>query len=204
MLWLGVAAGAAALFIFVRFGADKGNGVVIATLAAGAGWLLRQAIEEGQTLRTICQSYAGMIEIQYTSLMQTLSDDELKRFLDLASRIANGDEAESVGSRWPDPYAQLPDLKEDLHVLAPDTVRVLEKWRDRGAVLLGVYDLLGTKTLSRISRRRLEAYFAWVRQYRDEYRDLCYTALVRIRMDSGIHTNAERLRRDGARYNTEL
>jgi hypothetical protein len=204
MLWLGVAAGAAALVIFVRFGADKGNGVVIATLAAGAGWLLRQAIDEWRTRHTICNAYAGMIEIQYRSLMEALSDAELQRFLDLAPGIALGYEAESFGVQTPNAFAQLPDLNANLHVLSPETVRVLQKWRDRSPVLLGVYELIGTKRLSAISRPRLEAYFNWVRQYRDEYRDLCYMALVRIRMDSGMATAADRLRGDGARENQEL
>ncbi len=204
MLRLGVAALALAGVIFLRSGADKGNGVVIATLLAGAGWLLRQGIEEVRTQRTICQAYAGMIEVQYRSMMEALSNEELDRFLDLAPRIARGDEAESLGSQTPDPLAQLPDLKSNLHVLTPETVRALQKWRDRLPVLLGVYDQLGTKRLSVITRQRLEAYFKWVRQYRGEYRDLCYTALVRIRMESGIATNADQLKAEGAHYNLDL
>jgi hypothetical protein len=204
MLWLGVAALGAALALYLHGGAGNGRAVIISTLAAGGGWLLRQTIDEARTQRTICQAYAGMIEIQYRSLMEALSDDELTRFLDLAPRIARGDEAESLGVQTPDPFAQLPDLKANLHVLTPETVRALQKWRDRSPVLLGVYDQIGTKRLSAISRQRLEAYFKWVQAYRDEYRDLCYMALIRIRMDSGISTAAERLRSDGARYNTEL
>lgn len=190
--------------IFVRLGADKGDGVVIATLAAGAGWMLRQVIEELRSLRSACQAYVGMIEIQYRSLMEALSDDELTQFLALAPQIASGYEAELVGVQTPDPFAHLPDLNAHLHALAPETVRLLYKWRDRVPVLLGVYDQPGTRRLSMISRQRLENYFKWVRTYRDEYRDLCFMALIRIRIDSGIPINTEQLQRDGATYNKSL
>ena len=200
-IWLAALAVLAAVIILTTDPAvAQGTGLIVATLAAGAGWLFRDVNDEARAVRNICQAYAAVVETHFEEVSDTISDDELARFLRLAPAIVSGDEPESIGSRAADPYAGLPDLHGQMHLLSQDTVRLLWKWRVRDFDLLFVYDELGTKRLSVMGEERLEKYFEWVRKYRDEYRDVGYTALVALRAEfSGLKVNLERFEAAGAK-----
>jgi hypothetical protein len=177
-LYLALTAGVCAiLLLLLDSSIEEGTGVVIATLAGGAGWLIRDNLDEARRLRSICQAYAAVIETQFEEINAALSDSELERFLALAPFISAGTELESIGSRLPDPFAALPDIREQMHLLSPETTRLLWKWRVRATDLFFVYDELGTKRLSDLGQPRLAAYFDWIRRYRDEYRDIGFAAL---------------------------
>jgi hypothetical protein len=184
-LWLAFAAAIAALTILV-FARDiaQGSGLIVATLAAGAGYLIRDVNDEARTLRTICQAYASLIEAHFEEINDSLSDAELERLLALAPAIAQGREPESIGARAADPFASLPDIRSRLHLLSAATVRYIWKWRVRGGDLFLVYDQLGTRALSATPELRLKRFFEWVKQYREEYRDIGYTALLAIKRDA--------------------
>lgn len=131
-----------------------------------------------------------------------MSDSELQRFLELAPRIAAGTEPESIGSRLPDPFAALPDIRDQMHLLSPETTRLLWKWRVRATDLFFVYDELGTKRLSAIGEARLAAYFEWVKRYRDEYRDIGFSALKSLAREIPTLTvSLQAHERAGAREN---
>ena len=181
-------AGAAILVAAIVLFADRtivqGTGLIVATLAAGAGWLVRDANEEARTLKSICQAYAALIETQFEEISDALSDAELERFLELAPRIMDGSEPEAIGKRVPDPYESLPDIRPHMHLLSPETVRFLWKWRVRGMDLFFIYDELGTRALSQSGTERLTRHFDWVKRYRDEYRDIGFTALLCLARES--------------------
>jgi hypothetical protein len=177
-LYLALAAGICAiLLLLVDKDIAEGTGVIVGALAAGAGWLIRDNHEEARRRLSVCQTYAAVIETQFEEIGATLSDTELQRFLELAPQIAAGSEPESIGSRLPDPFAVLPDIRDQMDLLSPETTRLLWKWRVRAADLFFVYDELGTKRLSALGQTRLAAYFEWVKRYRDEYRDIGFAAL---------------------------
>lgn len=189
-------AGVAVLIALVVLLADRtiaqGTGLIVATLAAGAGWLIRDMNDETRAVRNICQAYVALIEAQFEEFQDVLSDAELDRFAGLAPEIAAGTQAESIGARTADPYAAVPDLKPHLHLLSAETVRLLTKWRSRGFDLYLIYDQLGTRPLSALSSDRIAAYFEWVKKYRDEYRDISYSALLSLADEtSGLRTNTE-------------
>jgi hypothetical protein len=194
-IWLALVAVFAALSVLVFVpGTGQGAGLIVATLAAGAGWLIRDVIEGEKTLRTICQAYASLIEAHFEEISDSLSDKEIGRFERLAPQIVDGTEAEAVGARAADPFASLPDIRDHLHLLAPRTVRFLWKWRARGLDLFLIYDTLGTKDLSAAGPVRLHNHCEWIKQYRDEYRDIGYTALKclaedarGLEVDLGLH-----------------
>jgi hypothetical protein len=181
-LWLACAAALAAstMLAFARDIA-QGSGLIVATLAAGAGYLIRDVNDEARTLRTICQAYASLIEVHFEEINDALSDAELERLLALAPAIAEGREPESIGARVEDPFASLPDIRSHWHLLSANTVRYIWKWRVRGGDLFLIYDQLGTRALSATPEVRLRRFFAWVKQYREEYRDIGYTALLAIK-----------------------
>jgi hypothetical protein len=99
-LWLAGAAALAALtaLAFTRDIA-QGTGLIVATLAAGAGYLIRDVNDEARTLPTICQAYASLIEAHFEEMNDSLSDAELGRLLALAPAIAEGREPEAIGAR---------------------------------------------------------------------------------------------------------
>jgi hypothetical protein len=177
-IWLALVAVCIALAVLVFApGIGQGTGLIVATLAAGAGWLIRDVIEGERTLHTICQAYASLIETHFEEICDALSDEEIDRFQRLAPGIVNGSESEAIGSRAADPFASLPDIRDHLHLLAPRTVRYIWKWRTRGFDLFLIYDKLGTKAMSAASPERLRNHCEWIKRYRDEYRDIGYTAL---------------------------
>ena len=55
----------------------QGTGLIVATLAAGTGWLVRDVIDSDRTRATICQSYAALIEAHFEEISDSLSDSEL-------------------------------------------------------------------------------------------------------------------------------
>jgi len=184
-LWLGVVAALLAAVVALALGqVQAGAGIIVGSLATGAGWLFKDLIEEDRSLRKLCQAYAAFIELQHEEVQATFSDTELQRFLDLAPAIAAGTEAPAVGKRVADPYAILPELRDHLHLLSTDTVRYLFKWRARGMDLLSAYDEMGTVEQAKCGAARLAAQFAWLKTYRDEYRDIAYTALHALQSDS--------------------
>ncbi len=184
-LWLAfVAIGAGLIILIVDRTIQQGTGLIVATLAAGAGWLIRDAIEGERTLHTICQAYASLIETHFEEVSESLSDAEIDRFLALAPAIAAGIQAESVGSRAQDPFASLPDIRDHLHLLSTETVRYLWKWRTRGHDLFLIYDQLGTQPWSAAGDTRLSEHCAWIKRYRDEYRDVGYNALLSLANDA--------------------
>ena len=178
----------AAIFAVVVLFADRniaqGTGLIVATLAAGAGWLVRDVIDGQRTLITMCQAYAALVEAHFEEVSACFSDEELARHLQLAIAIANGDEPETVSPKGVDPFSLLPDVRGNLHLLSPETVRYLWKWQARGRDMFAIYDLLGTMALSAVGHVRLEAHFSWIKQYRDEYRDIGYTALRYLAKDA--------------------
>ena len=162
----------------------QGTGLIVATLAAGGAWLVRDVIDGQKTLVTICQAYAALIESQFEEVNDALSDGEVARLIALAPGISAGTEAEAVGARAPDPFALLPDVRSHLHLLSPDTVRYLWKWQARGQDLMQFYDEIGSKRWSAAGPDRLQAQFEWLKRYRDEYRDIGYTALKCLAADA--------------------
>ena len=157
---------------------SQGTGIIVATLAAGAGWLVRDTNDEARAIKNICQAYAALIESQFEEFQDCLSDSELNRFISLAPAIAVGTEPELTGHRAADPYVSLPDIRNHRHLLSHHTVRWLAKWQVRGLDLFDVYDKLGTREVSALSAARLTAWFDWVKEYRDRYRDTGYTCLL--------------------------
>jgi hypothetical protein len=205
-LKIGLAA-VALIAALVVLGADdaiaQGTGLIVATLAAGGGWLIRDTHDEARRRRSICQAYAAVIEAQFEAIQATLSDAELDRFEALAPAIASGAEPESIGSKTDDPFAGLPDIRDQMHLLSPDTTRLLWKWRLRAVDLFAIYDELGTKRISALGPARLGPYFEWIKRYRDEYRDIGYAALKRLAEDSpglkvDVTTHEQAGARDGA------
>jgi len=123
----------------------------------------------------------------------------LARFERLAPLIKSGQEIAATSATSPDPLADLPDITSQIHLLTPRTVRYVWQWRDRTRGLINVYDWLGSAAMAAYSTERLTAYFSWARQYRDEYRDVGYTALKALaREDNGVQVHLERHERDGA------
>jgi hypothetical protein len=180
-IWLAALAVLAALVILVFDPTVvQGSGLIVATLAAGAGWLFRDVNDEARKLRNLCQAYAALIETHLEGISESLSDEELARFLDLAPAIASGEAAEANSKRAADPYSTPPDIRDQVHLLSVETVRLLWKWRDRELDLYLVYDALGTKALSEIGRERLEAYFDKVKRYRDQYRETAHATLEQL------------------------
>ena len=100
-----VAGFCAILVLLLDSSIQQDTGLIVATLAVGAGWLIRDTHDEARRLRSICQAYAAVIETQFEETNATLSDDGLKQFFDLAPRIAAVEEPESFGSRLPDPFS---------------------------------------------------------------------------------------------------
>lgn len=162
---------------------EHGTGIIVATLAAGAGYLLRDVNDEIRTTRNICQAYAALIEAHFEEINDMLSDAELDRFLVLAPATVKGDEQESVGGVSADPFESLPDIRSHLHLLSPATVRFLTKWRSRGMDLFAAYAQLGTKALCATGHDRLAAHFVWIQEYRNKYRDIGYTCLLLMRSE---------------------
>ncbi len=198
-LWLAIVGFVIGLVILlVARDIQQGTGLIVATLAGGVGWLLKDLDHESRSRGNICHAYAGVIETQFEEIKDSLSDTELFRFLALAPAIANGTEPAAIGTRSRDPYAMLPDLRGQLHVLRPQTVRMLSKWRDLNDELLAVYDRLGTRELSSFPNDRLKKHFEWVKQYRDQYRDVAYTALLLGEETPGIATNTAMFVKEGA------
>jgi hypothetical protein len=192
-----IAALVAAVILISRPDIVQGTGLVIATLAAGAGWLFRDVIESQRAVVAICQSYAAHIEAHFEEISDSLSDLEIDRFVTLAPDIASGAAAQAVGSRVSNPFELLPDIRNSLHLLSPQTVRFISKWRARGTDLFSIYDKLGTREMSSTEHARLVAHYEWVKQYRNEYRDIGYTALQclgkdapSVEIDFNIHVNA--------------
>lgn len=184
-LWLAFVAVVAAVLVLAFVpNIAQGTGLIVATLAAGAGYLVRDVNDETRTLRTICQAYAALIEAHFEEINDSLSDAELERMLALAPAIADGREPEAIGARAVDPFASLPDIRSHLHLLSAHTVRFLWKWRVRGGDLFQIYDQLGTRPLSATPEVRLRRFFDWVKQYRDEYRDIGYSALLAMKRDA--------------------
>ena len=67
----------------------------------------------------------------------------------------------------------------------------------RGADLFSIYEKLGTREMSSTEHARLVAHYEWVKQYRNEYRNIGYTALQclgkdapSVEIDFNIHVNA--------------
>jgi hypothetical protein len=170
--------------LIANAGVQQGTGLIVATLAAGAGWLIRDVIEGERTLHTICQAYAALIELHRDEIGNALSDEEIERFKVLAPLIAAGDQAESVGARAQDPFASLPDIRQHLHLLSTDTVRYLWKWRSQGMDLFLIYDQLGTKAWSAAGAERLEEQCTWIKTYREEYRGTAGLALRSLNRDA--------------------
>jgi hypothetical protein len=199
-VWLVLAAVLAALIILMADQKiEEGTGVIVATLAASAGWLARKLDEDGRAIRNTAQAYASAIETLYGGIADSLSDEELARFERLAPLIRGGQEVATNPATSPDPLADLPDITSQIHLLTPRTVRYVWQWRDRTRGLIKVYDWLGTTDMAAYSAERLTAYFNWARQYRDEYRDVGYTALKTLsREDGGVQVHLERHERDGA------
>jgi hypothetical protein len=184
-IWLALVAACTPLAILILApNVSQGTGLIVATLAAGVGWLLRDVIEGERILRTICQAYASLIEAHFEEISDSLSDKEIERFELLAPKIVDGSEAEAVGARAADPFASLPDIRDHLHLLTPRTVRFLWKWRTRSLDLFLIYDQLGTKAMSSAGAKRLHDHCEWIKQYRDEYRDIGYTALKCLASDA--------------------
>ena len=200
-IWLAVVACLVALLLlFFARDIQQGTGLIIATLAAGAGYLVRDINDEARKVRSICQAHAALIEAHFEEISDALSHSELARMLAMAPAIAGGTEPEAIGSKPGDPFASLPDVRDHLHLLSPHTVQYIWKWRARGTDLFQIYDLLGTKALSATPEARLNQWFDWVKQYRDEYRDIGYTALLAMREDAaGLDINVQAHERAGAR-----
>jgi len=183
---------------------SNGAGIFLATLAAGAGWLIREDVAQRRTVRNICQAYAATIEIQFEEFWDCLSDGELDRFLSLAPAIAAGKAAEAPANRVADPATRLPDLRDHHHLLSFQTVRWLTKWRIRNDDLQDILDKLGTREQCGVGTMRLALHHAAVRQYRDGYRDIGYTCLTYLAKDMpDLAVNLAAFTARGARFLTE-
>lgn len=178
----------------------QGTGVVVSVLWAGAGWLIRAALEAERTRRNIGQSYASLIQSHFDELNDSLSDAVLQRFLALAPAIATNPELESIGVRTDNPFAELPSLNGNLHLFSPGLVDLLTRWRSRGEELYKAYDQLGTARLSKLGTERVGAWLEWLKGYRLQYRDLSYSALKRLEAEiPGLRINYDILEAAGAR-----
>jgi hypothetical protein len=200
-LYLGlVAIAVAVVLLIVNPPIAQGAGVVAAALAAGAGWFFRTVLDEQRLRQNICSAYAAAIEGHFNELSACLSNDELARFRELAPRIASKQEKPSIGVREADPFGLLPDLRDNIHLISPKTLRLLQLWRSQGFTLFGVYDCIGTYELSVISAERLDNYFIWVAEYRDQYRDVGFQALHSLAEDfPGLHIHTADFVGAGAR-----
>jgi len=178
----------------------EGTGLVVSTLAAGAGWVARELLNERRTRRNISQAFAAVVEARWDDIQQALSDAELARHLKLAAEIAAGREPPSMGARTADPFELLPDFRERIYLFTPGTLRLVMKWRDMATTLYGAYDLLGSRELAAVGPERLAKWFGWVREYRDQYRDVAYTLLLELgRQSDEIMIKSGMLRNAGAK-----
>jgi hypothetical protein len=180
----------------------QGTGLIVSTLAAGAGWLLREYHDERRSVRNICQAYTAMMEAQFRSIALALSDSELDRFLALAATIRADPHQAAIGSKTADPFKDLPDLRPHLYAMRPLTVKYLQRWRLLTEEMYFIYDSLGTVETSRYDEVRLAAWFEWVKTYRNQYRDVAYTAVcclleeapeIQVELTAFLNAKAERI-----------
>lgn len=184
VLLAGVAITIAVGLVIDRPDIKEGTGLIIATLAAGAGYLFKEISAEERARQNICQSYAAFIEAQFCEIEPSLCHEELERFLKLAPLIRSGVESESIGIRLEDPFEDLPNIKENIHIFGEDTLSILYKWRTESNNMIGIYDFIGSKAMAAFSHDRLRSFFNTVDEMRDEYRDTGYTALLHLKRDS--------------------
>ncbi len=156
----------------------------MATLAAGAGWLVRDVNDEARATRNICQAYAATLETQFEEISDTISDDELARFLLLAPEIACGAKPESIGSRAAGPLCR-PSRHPgaDASSVSGDGAPALAMAGSRDSICSTSTISSGAKSCRNRAMTGWRRYFEWVRKYSDEYRDIAYTALVSLQAD---------------------
>jgi len=202
LLFAAMAIAAALLILALDRTIAQGTGLIVSTLAAGAGWLLREYHDERRSVRNICQAFTAMMEAQFRSIAVALSDSELDRFLALAPTIRADPHQAAIGSKTADPFKDLPDLRPHLYAMRPVTVKYLQRWRILTEEMYFIYDSLGTVETSRYDQQRLSAWFEWVKRYRDQYRDVTYTAVcclleeapeIQVELTAFLDAKAERI-----------
>jgi len=160
-----IAALIALLLAIANINIPEGTAVVISTLAAAAGWLFKNQLEERQRASSLCRAYAAFIRIYTNDFKICLSETEIDRFIALADGIKDNSIAPTPPVSRSDPFDSLPPIKDYVHLFSSDTIIALYQWRTICIDLFGDLDQLGTKPWAELSHQRLMGFKITVGQH---------------------------------------
>ncbi|WP_439576928.1 hypothetical protein [Elioraea sp.] len=181
-------------------GIGEGNGIVAVALLGAAGFILRQKLDDWRTQRAIASAFAATIQTQYEFVRDSMNDNELARWSERNAAIRTGAERPSFGKRPDKPYGFLVLEFDKINRLRPQTVTLLADWYLRDQDLMLLWDSIGTKELAELGDERAAAHYENIGKYRNEYRDVGYTALRWLVYDfPDLQIDLDRFFRDGAR-----